>query len=92
MLKKGDLRDYLLSMRTDDGGVSPEIDGHELLSYCRQVASGMVYLSNKGFVHRDLAARNILVSDDRICKVSFLHDMYIGDKFIVKSFMNGNTS
>ena len=76
MLKKGDLRNYLLSMRTDDGGVSPEIDGHELLSYCRQVASGMVYLSSKGFVHRDLAARNILVSDDRICKVSYAYNFY----------------
>ncbi len=73
LLCKGDLKKYLFSMRTDDGGVSPEIDGHELLSYCRQVASGMVYLSNKGFVHRDLAARNILVSEDRICKVSFVH-------------------
>ncbi len=68
MLKKGDLRNYLLSMKTNDG-VSPEIDGYELLSYCRQVASGMEYLSNKAFVHRDLAARNILVSDDIICKV-----------------------
>ena len=70
MLKKGDLRNYLLSMRTDNEGISDEIDDHELLSYCRQVASGMAYLSNKAFVHRDLAARNILVSDDRICKVS----------------------
>ena len=57
-------------MRTGNEGISNEIDDHELLSYCRQVAAGMAYLSNKAFVHRDLAARNILVSDDKICKVN----------------------
>ena len=72
MLKKGDLRAYLLKMRSEDGGmgsVTVAVDDHTLLSYCRQVASGMAYLSSKAFVHRDLAARNILVSDDNICKV-----------------------
>ena len=42
---------------------------HTLLSYCRQIASGMSYLSSKLFIHRDLAARNILVSKDGACKV-----------------------
>ena len=43
---------------------------HTLLSYCRQVASGLLYLSKKGFVHRDIAARNILLSEDQeTCKV-----------------------
>ncbi len=49
------------------------IDKHTLLSFCRQIAAGMVYLSNKSFVHRDLAARNILLSQYGICKVKGSH-------------------
>ena len=40
-----------------------------LLSYTRQIANGMGYLSLKTYIHRDLAARNVLVSDEGICKV-----------------------
>ncbi len=36
----------------------------------RGIASGMMYLSDIGYVHRDLAARNILVDDNLVCKVS----------------------
>ena len=43
---------------------------HKLLRFCREIADGMKYLSNKGFVHRDLAARNILLDGKIKCKVS----------------------
>ena len=43
---------------------------HQLLRFCREIADGMKYLSNKGFVHRDLAARNILLDRRIKCKVS----------------------
>ena len=43
--------------------ISPDM-AHELLSFCRQIAAGLDYLSKKHFVHRDLAARNVLLSDD----------------------------
>ena len=48
--------------------IAPDM-AHELLSFCRQIAAGLDYLSKKHFIHRDLAARNILLSDDYVCKV-----------------------
>ena len=46
LLPKGDLRKYLVGLRSDDGTAS--VDDHTLLSYCRHVANGMAYLSSKG--------------------------------------------
>lgn len=34
------------------------------------IARGMVYLSEQGYVHRDLATRNVLVGSEMQCKIS----------------------
>jgi len=64
-LSRGDLLEQLKMMRSKR---TSEVEG-DLLNYGCQVACGMNYLSQMGFVHRDLAARNVLVSEENICKV-----------------------
>ena len=47
-----------------------------LLSFTRQIASGVGYLSVKEYIHRDLAARNVLVSNEGVCKVCSAHSFF----------------
>ena len=60
---------------------------HTLLSYSRQIASGMNYVAAKSFIHRDLAARNILVSEDGVCKVHYsYYILYLIPHLIIMSY------
>lgn len=78
-MELGDLRQYLRSCcpsnyiglaesssssAGDYAAKDVKLSAADLTSMGRQIADGMVYLSQRGFVHRDLATRNCLVSSN----------------------------
>ncbi|KAK7791522.1 hypothetical protein R5R35_008686 [Gryllus longicercus] len=96
---RGDLNEFLRSCSPSNYIVrSSEGDGEmfkdvqlthvDLVNIARQVAAGMVYLSDRKFVHRDLATRNCLIDDNMVVKIAdfglsqkiYLQDYYKGDE------------
>eukprot|EP00041_Stephanoeca_diplocostata_P039341 m.1615215 g.1615215 ORF g.1615215 m.1615215 type:complete len:2119 (-) comp25371_c2_seq7:1818-8174(-) len=61
----GSLLSYLAE---SDAGADATIA--DLLTFCSDVAKGMVYLQQMRFVHRDIAARNVLVDSAVHCKIA----------------------
>ncbi|PFX16345.1 Fibroblast growth factor receptor 1 [Stylophora pistillata] len=50
--------------------ISSSLNERELLKIAKDVADGMTHLSDLNIVHRDLAARNILLTENKIAKVT----------------------
>lgn len=67
----GDLKQFLQIQSSSSSSTHP-ISTRTKISICAQVADGMQYLSQQGFVHGDVAARNCLISGQRHVKVSAL--------------------
>uniref|UniRef100_T1E1D2 Tyrosine-protein kinase n=1 Tax=Dendrocoelum lacteum TaxID=27895 RepID=T1E1D2_9PLAT len=63
LMTKGSLLDYLR-----DEGKTASLK--QLMDLIAQIANGMSYLENEGYIHRDLAARNILIGENNVCKIA----------------------
>jgi len=59
----GSLDKLLFKTKTD-------INTHQIISFCRDITSGLAHLHICGLIHRDLAARNVLLDADWNSRIS----------------------
>eukprot|EP00117_Sycon_ciliatum_P027672 scpid53354/ scgid22433/ Tyrosine-protein kinase receptor TYRO3; Tyrosine-protein kinase SKY len=60
----GDLLSFLRTFSLSAQSPTKRLSLKTMLSFAKQVAMGMQYLSERSFIHRDLAARNCMLSKD----------------------------
>ncbi|XP_060852344.1 proto-oncogene tyrosine-protein kinase receptor Ret-like isoform X1 [Rhopalosiphum padi] len=64
------------------------ISPRDILKFAWQISKGMAYLADLKLVHRDLAARNVLVTEDKVCKISdfgLTRDVYEDNTYLKKT-------
>ena len=88
-MAKGDLNQLLRSASPDVtiSDKETQISIEEMIMMAEQIASGMVYLSQRHYVHRDLATRNCLVAEDNTVKLAdfgLTRDIYSNDYYRVE--------
>ncbi|XP_019615387.1 PREDICTED: fibroblast growth factor receptor 3-like isoform X1 [Branchiostoma belcheri] len=69
----GDLKKFLLNCRKLEERLQDsmyDFDEMKIYQVARQIANGMTYISQAGYVHGDLAARNVLVGEDLVVKIA----------------------
>ncbi|XP_078681199.1 uncharacterized protein LOC144916083 [Branchiostoma floridae x Branchiostoma belcheri] len=69
----GDLKNFLLKCRKLHERLRDsmyDFNAMEVYQVARQIANGMTYISQAGYVHGDLAARNVLVGEDLVVKIA----------------------
>lgn len=57
-------------LNSNTTSIEYSLNNRDLQSFALQIARGMSHLEERGIVHRDLAARNILITTDKVLKIS----------------------
>lgn len=95
---RGDLNEFLRScsptnyiVRSSNGDTfsDTKLSYKDMLWIATQIASGMVYLSDRKFVHRDLATRNCLIGEDMTVKIA---DFGLSQKIYIADYYRGDDS
>ncbi|CAL8146760.1 unnamed protein product [Orchesella dallaii] len=65
----GSLQSYLFKVATNRRE-NKTTQHNELVRFCKEIASGMKYIAEKGVIHGDLSARNVLLDKHLTCKIT----------------------